>query len=146
MDDSYFEDLVDAIKESRALMVVPEERAMTPHHVEQGHQTAQIFQESPPNVFDAGHAGDITPDRQSVDFERDLVCIEYTESRHEHRDMKEGNIEFAALFEAMLPERERTPQFKCRLFKYMLGILVITVIMDIATAGHATIFALLNSM
>lgn len=188
MDDSYFEDLVDAINESRALMVVPEDRAMTPeippeiHYVDQQDKNQliqviqqqneqnpiqnpipnpepQIFQESPPNVFDTGHSGDITPDRRSAgrsaggsvggtegDFERDLVCIEYNETRHEHRETKEGEIEFAALFEAMLPERERTPEFKRRLFRYMVGVLFITVIMDIATAGHATVFALLNSM
>ena len=93
-------------------------------------------------------AGDGERGAFDVDLERDLVCTDCDDEGHGDRDGDnddDDDIDFAALYLAMQPEHEKSTEFKQRLKRYMFCILLITMLMDVATAGHATIFALLNN-
>lgn len=136
LDEVYRDHIITAINESRYVIdSIPEnrtdDRLINIGSISGNHQNGEF-------------------DNNDDEFERDIDFIDYDQYHKNQEepieDLKfEEGIDFAVLFEAMLPERERTPEFKWRLKKYMIIILFITVIMDISTAGHATIFALLNS-
>ena len=136
LNRNYKDYIISSLNESRyAIDTIPENKAITPKDDNINTTILNI------NNDKTGQ------EDYKCDFERDIDFIDYDEyiKNNENDEQQGDGIDFAALFEACLPERERTPQFKKRLKIYMLIVLFITFIMDIATAGHATIFTLLNN-